>query len=146
MCRALRVDKVSLAGLRDTLRLLLVEERALARVPALASLSEPLEAVRNRAVGLADAVPDSLGAEVVEVEGRVGGGTYPDTPVASVAVRLRPSGDVKAFARGLRLSDPAVVGRVEDGAILLDMRTVRDADTASLLTVLLAAADASRAS
>jgi L-seryl-tRNA(Ser) seleniumtransferase len=136
MCRALRVDKVTLAGLRATLRLLLDEDRALERIPALAALSESVESVRLRAEALASACPDDLGAEVVDVEGRVGGGTYPDTPVASVAVRLTPHSDVDALARALRLAEPAVVGRVEGGALLLDCRTVSAAEAARIPEVL----------
>lgn len=136
MCRALRVDKVTLAGLRATLRLLLDEDRALERIPALASLSEPIESVRRRAEDLAAACPTELKPEVLDVDGRVGGGTYPDTPVASAAVRLKPEGDVDAFARAMRLSDPAVVGRVEDGALLLDLRTVAPGEAGPLLDAL----------
>ena len=132
MCRALRVDKVTLAGLRATLRLLVDVDRALERVPALGALSESRGSVRARAEAVAAALPPELRPEVVDVEGRVGGGTYPDTPVPSAAVRLAPA-DVDAFARALRLADPAVVGRVEDGRLLLDLRTVPAADTPSLI-------------
>ncbi len=132
MCRALRVDKVTLAGLRATLRLLLDVDRALEHVPALAALAESVDSVRSRARALADACPPELGAEVIDVEGRVGGGTFPDTPVPSAAVRLTPP-DVDGFARALRLSDPAVVGRVEGGALLLDLRTVPPGEAAALL-------------
>ncbi len=136
MCRALRVDKVALAGLRATLRLLLDPDRALGRIPALAALASPIGEVRARAVRVAESCPSALKAEVVDTTGRVGGGTYPGTEVPSAGVRLDPGGDAEDLARRLRLGEPAVVGRVEDGALILDLRTVPPDRTDDLLGAL----------
>jgi len=136
MCRALRVDKVALAGLRATLRLLLDPDRALERIPALAALAASVDEVRARAEEVAASCPSSMRPEVVEMTGRVGGGTYPGTEVPSAGVRLQPDGNVEDVARALRLGDPAVVGRVEDGALLLDLRTVERGRTRDLVEAL----------
>ena len=52
-------------------------------------------------------------------EGRVGGGGAPGVPLPSAAVALPPE-----LAKALRLGDPAVVGHVHDGRLLLDLLTV----------------------
>lgn len=131
MCRALRVDKVTLAGLRATLSLLRDPERARAEIPALAALSAPREEVRRRASALAKAftadpaaLPDGVETEVVDTEGRVGGGTYPDHAIPSAALRIRSAVSPDRVARRLRLGDPPVVARVDEGALLVDLRTV----------------------
>src|SRR6185503_16704292 len=71
--RALRPDKLTLAALEGTLQLYLDPERALAEVPALRMLHEPVHAVRARAEELAR----RAGGEVVETTARVGGGALP---------------------------------------------------------------------
>jgi len=141
MCRALRVDKVTLAGLRATLRLLRDPERALREVPALRALATPVDVLRERAERLVEGIPRPLAPAVVETEGRVGGGTYPETPVPSAAVRLTPDMGAHAFARALRLGEHAVVGRVVDGHVLLDLRTVDPADDDLLVAALSAASN-----
>ncbi|MDT8369280.1 MAG: L-seryl-tRNA(Sec) selenium transferase, partial [Longimicrobiales bacterium] len=124
MCRALRVDKVTLAGLRVTLRLLAEGDRALREIPALAALAAKLPDLEARAERIAAALPSRLDARVVAVDGRVGGGTFPETSVPSRAVRVVPPEGADRFARRLRLGRPAVVSRLEDDAVIFDIRTL----------------------
>jgi L-seryl-tRNA(Ser) seleniumtransferase len=136
MCRALRVDKVTLAGLRATLALLRDPDRARQEIPALAALAATRGELRRRAAAVAadlvaalragSATPDGGGAEVdvVDTVGRVGGGTFPDHEVPSAAVAIRVEGSSDALSRALRMGEPSVVARVEDGALLIDLRAV----------------------
>jgi L-seryl-tRNA(Ser) seleniumtransferase len=117
--RALRIDKLSLAALEGTLLLYLDPERALAEVPVLRMLREPAEIVRARAERLAAAV----GGEVEETVGRVGGGALPLHELPSFACAVEES-----LAAPLRTNEPAVVGIVRDGRLLLDCRTLADAE------------------
>ena len=117
--RALRIDKLSLAALEGTLLLYLDPERALAEVPVLRMLREPPEIVRARAERLAAAV----GGEVEETVGRVGGGALPLHELPSFACAVEES-----LAAPLRTNEPAVVGIVRDGRLLLDCRTLADAE------------------
>ena len=117
--RALRIDKLSLAALEGTLLLYLDPERALAEVPVLRMLREPAEAVRARADRLADAVA----GEVEETVARVGGGALPLHELPSFACAVEES-----LASPLRRHEPAVVGIVRDGRLLLDCRTIADAE------------------
>ena len=117
--RALRADKLTLAALEGTLGLYLEPERALREVPVLRMLNEPVEAVRARAERLAAAV----GGEVEETVGRVGGGALPLAELPSFACAVDES-----LAARLRLGEPPVVGVLRDGRLLLDCRTLTDAE------------------
>jgi len=117
--RALRIDKLSLAALEGTLLLYLDPERALADVPVLRMLREPAETIRARAERLAAAV----GGEVEETVARVGGGALPLHELPSFACAVEES-----LAAPLRERDHAVVGFVRDGRLLLDCRTLADAE------------------
>jgi L-seryl-tRNA(Ser) seleniumtransferase len=117
--RALRIDKLSLAALEGTLLLYLDPQRALTEVPVLRMLREPPESVRERAERLAAAV----GGEVEETVARVGGGALPLHELASFACAVE-----EALAAPLRVHDPAVVGIVRDGRLLLDCRTLAEAE------------------
>jgi L-seryl-tRNA(Ser) seleniumtransferase len=117
--RALRADKLTLAALEGTLGLYLDPERALREVPVLRMLNEPLEAVRARAERLATAV----GGGVEETLGRVGGGALPLAELPSCACAVE-----EELAAPLRTGDPPVVGVLRDGRLLLDCRTLTDAE------------------
>ncbi|HZD04882.1 MAG TPA: hypothetical protein VE173_08185, partial [Longimicrobiales bacterium] len=139
LCRALRVDKVTLAALEATLRLYREPERALREVPALAALGRLPADLDARARRLAAALAAcGIGVEVVESRSVPGGGTCPGVELASRALALAGGdGGVEALARELRGGDPPVVGRVEGGRVLLDLRTVAPHEDGLLLTRLM---------
>jgi L-seryl-tRNA(Ser) seleniumtransferase len=126
LSRALRIDKLSLAALEATLRLYRDPARARAELPVLRALAEPAGAVRARAEALAA----RIGGTVVETVARVGGGALPLAELPSFGVRLE--GDADLLAVRLRAGDPAVLARVTDGALVLDCRTLGDADAARI--------------
>jgi L-seryl-tRNA(Ser) seleniumtransferase len=82
-------------------------------------LHEPAEAVRARAERLAEAV----GGEVEETIARVGGGALPLAELPSFACAVE-----EEVAGRLRAGDPPVVGVIRDGRLLLDCRTLTDAE------------------
>jgi L-seryl-tRNA(Ser) seleniumtransferase len=137
LARALRIDKLDLAALDAVLRLYLDPERAVAEIPTLAVLAAPLEEVRGRAGRLRElligaGVPEDR-LELVETVARAGAGALPVTEVPSVAVAAAvPAGEADRRADLLRRGTPAVVCRVQDGRLLLDMRAVRDAEVEDL--------------
>jgi L-seryl-tRNA(Ser) seleniumtransferase len=125
LCRALRVDKVTLAGLEATLRLYRDPARALERVPTLAMLSASAPELEARAASLATALSGSgVDVSVTPVAGAVGGGTYPGTELPGFAVRIVPPAGADRLARALRTGEPPIVARIEDDALLLDVRTL----------------------
>jgi L-seryl-tRNA(Ser) seleniumtransferase len=130
MARALRVDKLTLAALVATLRLYRDPERAAAAVPTLRMLSEPRERVRARAEEILRALGADRAsqhrAEVVACTTEVGGGAMPLARVPSFALAIRPArGRVEEVARSLRTGPDPVIGRIESGRLLLDLRTVQ---------------------
>jgi L-seryl-tRNA(Ser) seleniumtransferase len=128
--RALRADKLTLAALEGTLGLYLEPERALREVPVLRMLNEPAEAVRARAERLAAAV----GGEVEETVARVGGGALPLAELPSFACAIE-----EGLANPLRDGEPPLVGVLRDGRLLLDCRTLTDAEAAEAATAVQAA-------
>ena len=142
LARALRIDKLDLAALDAVLRLYLDPARAVAEIPTLRALREPLDQVRARADRLrgllVDAgVPEDR-LELVETVGRAGAGALPVTEVPSVAVAAAvPEADARAEL--LRRGAPAVVCRVQDGRLFLDLRTVADDEVADLAGAVLLA-------
>ena len=116
--RALRADKLTLAALEGTLVLALDPETR-DDVPVLRMLHEPVEAVRARALRLAELV----GGEVEETVARVGGGALPLAELPSAACAVE-----EELAGPLRLGEPPVVAVVRDGRTLLDCRTLTDAE------------------
>ena len=117
--RALRVDKLALAALEGTLALYLDPERARREVPVLRMLAEPPDAVRARAERLAALV----GGEIEQTAGRVGGGALPLAELESWACAVE-----ERLAQPLRRGEPPVVGILRDGRLLLDCRTLADAE------------------
>jgi L-seryl-tRNA(Ser) seleniumtransferase len=130
LARALRVDKLTLAALEATL--------LGGQTPTWAALRAPADALRRRAGQLCDALGAAgVPAEAVGSVAVVGGGGAPELELPSWSVSL-PA----AYARPLRLGEPAVAGRVRRGRLLLDLRCVPPERDAALLAAVLAAAGA----
>ena len=120
LLRAVRLDKLSLAGLEATLML---HRDAPERVPVRRMLLQTEETLRRRAERLVG----MLGrGEVVGTVGFAGGGALPGEQMKSWAVALAPPRGPDEAARALRRGRPAVVGRVADGRLVLDMLAVGD--------------------
>jgi L-seryl-tRNA(Ser) seleniumtransferase len=123
--RALRVDKTTLAALEATLRGPLP--------PVQEMLGADLERLRERAQALAARLSaGGVDAVVVDAEARVGGGGAPEHPLPSVAVSLPAS-----FAELLRRGSPPVVGYVEEGRTLLNLRSLLPSADESLAAAVL---------
>jgi L-seryl-tRNA(Ser) seleniumtransferase len=121
LARAIRIDKVRMAGLVVTLRHYIKGE-AEAKIPIWRMISAPLMEIERRSYKW----QQSLGSEasVIEGESMVGGGSLPGGTLPTRLVAIKPSGKVKLLADRLRSSEPIVIGRVENDLLLLDPRTV----------------------
>jgi L-seryl-tRNA(Ser) seleniumtransferase len=117
--RALRADKLTLAALEGTLGVYLDPEQALRAIPVLRMLVEPAESIDARARRLAELVDGT----VEETVGRVGGGALPLTELPSFACAVE-----EELAAPLRDAEPPVIGVLRDGRLLLDCRTLTDAE------------------
>jgi L-seryl-tRNA(Ser) seleniumtransferase len=140
VARAVRADKMTLAGLEATLALYRDRAEAIAAIPVLRMLTLGAEELAERAARLASLCPDSLGAALVPGESAVGGGSFPGavlptTLVALDAGTLGPDG----LALRLRVGEPAVVARVAAGKVLLDPRTLPEESYPSVAAALVEA-------
>jgi L-seryl-tRNA(Ser) seleniumtransferase len=123
LARAVRIDKLSLAALEATLALYRDPNAARRELPVLAMLEADPQTLARRAGELARAT----GGSVIESTARVGGGALPLLELHGPAVALDPGPTgVDALAAALRAGDPALVGRIHDGRLLLDPRTLTD--------------------
>jgi L-seryl-tRNA(Ser) seleniumtransferase len=128
--RAVRADKLTLAALEGTLALYLDPERAFAEIPVLRMSAEPVESVKARAERLAEAV----GGEVEETVARIGGGALPLAELPSFAAAVD-----EELVAPLRAGDPPVIGVIRDGRLLLDCRTLTDAEAEEVAAAVAAA-------
>jgi len=140
LARSYRVDKLTLAALEATLALYREPERALREIPVLAMLGTTVDALRDRARRACEGL-GSLASQiiVVESEASVGGGAFPRARIPSVALAV--GGDAAAVEHRLRLGDPAVIGRLADDKLLIDLRTVREEEDDALTAAISAALD-----
>ena len=136
LARALRVDKLTVAALEATLRM--VQDGRGDEIPARALTLAPEPVLRARADALRRHLEDAgVDARVVHVEGQVGGGTLPLARPRSWACVLE--GEAEAFATRLRTGEPSVLARIEDGRLVLDVRCIEDPDVAPLAAAVVAA-------
>ncbi|HEX6851844.1 MAG TPA: L-seryl-tRNA(Sec) selenium transferase [Candidatus Polarisedimenticolaceae bacterium] len=124
LARALRLDRLLTAALHETLASY-VRGRALDEVPTLRMLALPKERVAARARALVDALGGAQGVSIVDGVSRPGGGSSPvgEIPTALIAVE-RSGGELVRIERALRRGEPSIVARIQDGVLLLDLRTV----------------------
>jgi len=131
--RALRLDKVIYQVLETTLRNILLERWE--GVPALAMLRQSAECIRQRAETLVARLA-GMEASVVPGESVIGGGATPEQTLATWLIAIE-TGDVVAMERRLRAADPPIVARIENGKLLLDLRTVFAPEEEALVSGLL---------
>ncbi|WP_027370043.1 L-seryl-tRNA(Sec) selenium transferase [Desulfovermiculus halophilus] len=129
--RALRIDKMTLAGLEATLRLYLDPENAEKQVPTLSMICASPEQLKRKARRLASGLRSNLSHafEVRTVSGasRVGGGASPEHDLPTTLIQLVPKKGiaVEALRDVLLQTDPPLVGRVEHDSLCLDPRTLQ---------------------
>jgi L-seryl-tRNA(Ser) seleniumtransferase len=127
LARALRIDKLSLAALEATLLLYRDPERARREIPVLSMLDAGEDELARRARSLRDGIGADR-AEIIRAVARVGGGALPllelDGPVVALVSERSPS----EVARRLRHGNPPVVARIHEGRVLLDPRTLSEAE------------------
>ncbi|MBI3463046.1 MAG: L-seryl-tRNA(Sec) selenium transferase [Planctomycetes bacterium] len=142
LMRAFRVDKMTLAALQVTLRLYRDPEQACREVPILAMIQTPVLELRNRAEKLAGrlrSLPRVAEVTVVNDTAYLGGGSIPTQGFPSVVVRLSFQGISETdVAACLRMGDPAVVPRVQDGRVIFDLRTVFESQLEELVAAVAA--------
>ena len=130
LARALRIDKLTLAALEATLRLYSDPEQALAQIPTLRMLSADQQTLRESAERLASLLASAGGQiSVIEDAGQIGGGSAPTQLLPGTVVAITPSEvSLTELERRLRLCQPAIVARIAKERLLIDPRTIDQAD------------------
>jgi L-seryl-tRNA(Ser) seleniumtransferase len=135
LSRALRVDKLTLAALQATLEIHRAG-RAFEEIPVLRQLSLSADEIRQRAEQLIERLRTHFSSSdvvsVVPVSSAPGGGALPELSIPSWAIAISCESADDA-ARQLRMGEPAVFCRVQDGRVLIDLRTVFPEDDQSIL-------------
>jgi L-seryl-tRNA(Ser) seleniumtransferase len=132
--RALRCDKITLGILHYTLRLYQDPDRLAQELPLLRTLTRPVEqlhvSARRIAEHLRHRIDSSFDIGATESHCQIGSGALPETALDSAAVRITTATDtqLRSFAARLRRLPTPVIGRIHDGVLWLDVRTVDDVD------------------
>ena len=139
LTRALRIDKLTLAGLESTLREYLDRDQALKILPALSMLTCPLEELKGRAKQLQRKLIKGVSSSCCEItlreeSSQVGGGALPLQALPTRVLALRPLRISAAILEErLRKSETPVIARVKEEEVLLDLRTVAEEEEEPLL-------------
>ena len=136
MKRSLRIDKMRFAAIEATLKLYRDPDRLAERLPTMRLLARPREAIAALAQRLRPVVAAKLGedfaVEVVACASQIGSGALPLATVPSAGLALRPAGKRGAgraltkLAAALRALPTPVIGRIDDQALILDLRCLED--------------------
>ena len=138
MKRALRLDKMRIAALEATLKLYRDPDRLAQHLPTFRLLSLPSAEIEARARRMLRTVQASVGSafsvEIVACQSQIGSGALPLVTLPSAGLAIRPSAArgagrlLKHLADALRRLTVPVIGRIEDQALVLDLRCLEDED------------------
>ncbi len=133
MKRALRVDKIRLAAIAATLELYRDPDRLAERLPTLRLLTRPAPEIADQARRLAPAMARAVGPAFTvtpcDCRSQVGSGALPLDTIASSGLVIRSEQGGRALDRlatALRNLERPVIGRIEDGGLVLDLRCLTD--------------------
>ncbi len=129
--RALRIDKMTLVALEETLRIYRDEKNALDDIPTLRMICEPYEKMAAKAERLVRMIGDTdngnFTIKLVDGVSRPGGGSLPLAEFPSRLISLLPAGLTANFIeKWLRGYDPPIITRLDRDRVLLDVRTIQE--------------------
>jgi L-seryl-tRNA(Ser) seleniumtransferase len=137
LSRALRIDKLTLLALEETLRIYRDEATAIKEIPTLQMILAPYEQVKSKArrlrrmIGKLDSKNFHL--QLADGTSKVGGGALPLLVIPTCLIALVPGSlSANTIEQKLRDHDPPIISRVEKDQVLLDVRTVQDSELKAL--------------
>ena len=137
MTRAMRIDKMTLAGFEATLMEYIDEERAVENIPTLRMLLQKPEDIKGRAKRIARRLKTEMKnarITVIPDSSRAGGGSLPEVDLPTYAVSLKTDAvSVNELEERLRKGSPPVIARIKGDSFIIDARTVRDSDIPALV-------------
>lgn len=129
LTRALRIDKMTLAGLEATLRHYREEKDAISKIPTLRMLTMPVETIEAKALTLKNEIdslnhPD-LEARILPLSSKAGGGSLPAQNLPSKGIGLSIKNmSANRIEKEMRGNTPPVIGRIEEDLFIMDLRTI----------------------
>lgn len=129
LTRALRIDKMTLAGLEATLRHYREEKDAISKIPTLRMLTMPVETIEAKALALKNEIdslnhPD-LEARILQLSSKAGGGSLPAQNLPSKGIGLSIKNlSANKIEKEMRGNTPPVIGRIEEDLFIMDLRTI----------------------
>lgn len=140
LLRALRVDKMTLAGLEATLQAYLKPEQAMKDIPLLQMLGQSEEKLAHKAQTLADdirALDKGYQVNMIEGQSQVGGGAFPEARLATYLVEIsHPDYSESTLEQKLRQAEFPIIARTSDGKVQFDVRTLLEADSGKICQAL----------
>lgn len=140
LLRALRVDKMTLAGLEATLQAYLKPEQAMKDIPLLQMLGQSEEKIAHKAQTLADdirALDKGYQVNMIEGQSQVGGGAFPEARLATYLVEIsHPDYSESTLEQKLRQAEFPIIARTSDGKVQFDVRTLLEADSRKICQAL----------
>jgi L-seryl-tRNA(Ser) seleniumtransferase len=132
LTRALRIDKLTLAGFEATLMEYIDEEKVIENIPTLRMLLQKPEDIRSRAAKIAKKLKKELAnthIEVIPDSSRAGGGSLPEEDLPTYVVSMKPKEiSVNELEERLRRGTPPIITRIKGDSMILDARTIREKD------------------
>ncbi|MCF7824788.1 MAG: L-seryl-tRNA(Sec) selenium transferase [Candidatus Marinimicrobia bacterium] len=135
LLRALRPDKAQILLTLQSLRAYSKEQDITSRVPVYRDFSQAIETLRERALGIKSKIDNPLlMIEIIETQAQVGSGASPSENMDSIGVRVQHS-KLKAtgISKKLRANDPAIMGRINEEAIIIDLKAVRASEDTEII-------------
>lgn len=130
LTRALRVDKMTLTALEATFRLYLDEDKALKNIPTLKMLTMDKQEIKEKATILYNKIIEGttvFTVELIDGYSQVGGGAMPLTDLPTFLISITSSKlSTKRVEELLRSNDPAIISRINEDRILIDVRTIKE--------------------
>ena len=140
LLRALRVDKMTLAGVEATLQAYLKPEQAMKDIPLLQMLGQSEEKLARKAQTLADdirALDKGYQVNIIEGQSQVGGGAFPEARLATHLVEIsHPDYSESTLEQKLRQAEFPIIARTSDGKVQFDVRTLLEADSGKICQAL----------
>jgi L-seryl-tRNA(Ser) seleniumtransferase len=132
MTRALRIDKLTLAGFEATLMEYIDEEKVIAYIPTLRMLLQKPEEIKKRANKIARRLKREIKDARIQVmtdSSRAGGGSLPEEDLPTYVVSVKTTArSVNDLEERLRKGTPPVITRIKEDSLIIDARTIRDND------------------
>jgi len=132
MTRALRIDKLTLAGFEATLMEYIDEEKAIENIPTLRMLLQRPEVIKKRANKIANKLRREIkdaNIKVMTDSSRAGGGSLPEEDLPTYVVSIKAAEpSVNELEERLRMGKPPIITRIKEDSLIIDARTIRDRD------------------